>query len=415
MHALSDTQARTMNELFDRFEKEALPTLAERTQKDYGKHFLLLRQKFGMRVAAHITRADIQELLRVPQGARGTMHRIKTTSVLSSVFGRAMDWSWVTHNPCSGVRRNRIATEKRILTDQEFDGVRKLAQPRLRVAMDLVMFTRQPQGNLLKLRWKQVDDHVIRFRDPKIKTRARRKVEVEVTPEIRRVLDECRQLSKHSEYVISTSKAKGGTCYTGDGFRAMWQRLMRKWELTGNERFNFHHIRATADHRFADRQARTAEPTRAVTEYPQFDLSLREEANKMAEYYQVFYCLEQTIRRRIVKRLIDAEGLNWWDTQRVPAETKSAAVKLWQREVESGITPRSDNMIDYTSFGELSGIIATNWDLFVSAFHNKPAVQRVLAQLNLLRGPIAHSCEMTTDEIDRLDIAVRDWFRQVRE
>jgi len=195
MHSAAETSARTVNELLDRFEKEAMPNLAERTQRDYAKHCVQLRRAFGTQIAGQLVRADIEEFLRVPEGAKGAVHRNKCVSVLSSVLGRAMDWGWVTHNVCSGVRRNPSEKDERNLTEQEFEGARKLATARMRVAMDLAMFTRQPQGNLLTLRWDQVDDHVIRFRDPKVKDKARRRVEVEVTPEIRKVLDECRVLS----------------------------------------------------------------------------------------------------------------------------------------------------------------------------------------------------------------------------
>lgn len=413
MHAAANTNMRTLNELLDRFEKEALPTFSKRTRIDYAYHIHQLRQRFGARVASQLLKSDIEEFLRVPEGAKGGIQRNRVTAVLSSVLVRAVDWGWVTHNVCSNVRRNPTKSEKRVLTEQEFEGARKLATPRIRAAMDLAMFTRQPQGNLLTLRWDQVHDHVILFRDPKVRKKGRRKVEVEITPEIRKVLDECKGLSKNSEYVIS--KRRGGGRYTSEGFRAIWQRMMKKkWERAGNDRFTFHDIRATAERRFAEHQARAAELTSAVADYPQFERALREEAAVMAEYYQVFYCLEQKIRRLIVKRLSDTAGLDWWDSQRVPTDTKHAATKLRQREVESGITPRSENMIDYTSFGELSGIITSNWDVFEPAFHNKAAIGRVLHNLNLLRGPIAHSCAMTGDEIHRLGIAVKDWFRQVR-
>lgn len=411
---MSDINTRTVNELIDRYERDGMSKLADSTAKDYGRHLARLREVFGSRVVGQLVRADIEAFLRVPDVARGAVQRNKHISVLSSVLVQAMKWGWVTHNVCSNVRRNVSGKQKRNLTEQEFEGVRKLAPTRTRAAMDLAMFTRQPQNNVLTLRWDQVDDHVIRFRDPKVRDKAKRKVEIEITSEIRLVLDECRKLSGNSEYVISKNKKWGGGRYTNDGFRAIWQRLMRKWERRGNDRFTFHDIRATAERLFMERQARKTELTNAVADYPQFENVLREEAALMAEYYQVFYCLEQKIRRLIVRRMNDAVGPTWWDTH-VPTDTKNAADKLRQREVESGITPRSDNMIDYTSFGELSGIIASNWGVFDLAFHNKPAVQRVLHQLNLLRGPIAHCCAMTPDEIHRLGIAIKDWFRQARD
>jgi hypothetical protein len=69
--------------------------------------------------------------------------------------------------------------------------------------------------------------------------------------------------------------------------------------------------------------------------------------------------------------------------------------------------------IDYTTFGHLSGIITNNWDLFSTVFKSQKAVQKVMSSLNLLRGPIAHCCPLSDDEIDRLQLTVKDWFRMM--
>ena len=39
------------------------------------------------------------------------------------------------------------------------------------------------------------------------------------------------------------------------------------------------------------------------------------------------------------------------------------------------------------------------------------AVEKVMSTLNTLRGPIAHRSPLAQDEIVRLKLAVRDWFR----
>ena len=75
------------------------------------------------------------------------------------------------------------------------------------------------------------------------------------------------------------------------------------------------------------------------------------------------------------------------------------------------MTPRSTDLIDYTTFGELGEIIKSNWDLFGSLFSSKKAVEKVMSSLNSLRGPIAHCSGLAEDEIVRLRLAVRDWFR----
>jgi hypothetical protein len=149
----------------------------------------------------------------------------------------------------------------------------------------------------------------------------------------------------------------------------------------------------------------------AVEYYPQFERAVRAEAADMSDHYEVFYCLEQSIRKLITETLYDAAGADWWNGGKIPAEIHRDVGTRVQREVESGMTQRSDRPIDYTNFGELSVIITSNWDLFKPVLTDPRAVTRVMNNLNLLRGPIAHCCPISEDEIERLRLSVKDWFR----
>lgn len=153
-------------------------------------------------------------------------------------------------------------------------------------------------------------------------------------------------------------------------------------------------------------------PQRKASEYEQFEEAIRAEAARMSELYEVFYCLENSIRGLVSDVMIEAVGADWWHTDRVDANRiKLPAKNRREKEVDSGITPRSDRLIDYTTFGELSQIITDNWEFFDPIFQSKTAVSNVSNQLNLLRGPIAH-CNPTDElEQDRLNLAVRTWFK----
>jgi hypothetical protein len=155
------------------------------------------------------------------------------------------------------------------------------------------------------------------------------------------------------------------------------------------------------------------DPLTGVAYYPQFEHSVRAEAADMSEHYEVFYCLEQAIRKLITETLEEAEGADWWNSSRVPSDIKADVANLVKRERDNGITQRSDKLIDYTTFGQLSVIITSNWSLFEPILKTKRGVERVMASLNLLRGPIAHCCPMQDDEVDRLRLAVKDWFRMI--
>jgi hypothetical protein len=147
--------------------------------------------------------------------------------------------------------------------------------------------------------------------------------------------------------------------------------------------------------------------------YPQFDPTVRAEAASMAKHYEIFYSLETSIRVLVSQMLETAEKReDWWESARVPANIKAEVTSRVHKELDAGVTRRSPHELDYTTFGELSDIIQSNWDIFGgSLFTSKRAVQKVMASLNALRNPIAHCCPLAEDEQLRLQLTVRDWFR----
>ena len=145
--------------------------------------------------------------------------------------------------------------------------------------------------------------------------------------------------------------------------------------------------------------------------YPQIEQKYRSEAATMAPHYEVFYSLEKSIRRLISDTLEAEDGSNWWTGSRVSSGLQKEVASRQQREIDSGTTPRSTDPIDYTTFGELGEIIKQNWDVFGALFTSVRAVEKVMSSLNTLRGPIAHCSLLAEDEVLRLRLAVRDWFR----
>lgn len=147
------------------------------------------------------------------------------------------------------------------------------------------------------------------------------------------------------------------------------------------------------------------------TYFPQFPKALRDEAAYMAKNYELFYCLEKTIRTQISELLTDQFGEEWWNDKVVPQHIVGDVKNRIQREREAGITPRSFEPLDYTNFGELGEIIKKNWGIFASVFNNKKAVEKIMFNLNTLRNPIAHCSNLAEDEKLRLELSLRDWFR----
>jgi hypothetical protein len=142
----------------------------------------------------------------------------------------------------------------------------------------------------------------------------------------------------------------------------------------------------------------------------QFDVQNRQNAARMSFYYEIFYMLENDIRTLIVETMVSAHGDSWW-LACVPQHVKEEATRNRKREAEAGVSPRSESDIDYITFGQLADIIKENWQHFAGMLSNLAAVSRVLSALNMLRGTIAHCGVLAEDEVDRLKLAIKDWFR----
>lgn len=143
----------------------------------------------------------------------------------------------------------------------------------------------------------------------------------------------------------------------------------------------------------------------------QIDYKTLAEADRMSEFYRIFYALENDIRALIDSTMSDAHEEGWWD-KLAPQEVKQNVKRNKEREESEGIPPRSMREIDYTTFGELGEIIKANWDDFSGIFSNatRGRVLKVINRLNLARGPIAHCNTLPEEEAVRLKITVRDWY-----
>jgi hypothetical protein len=152
---------------------------------------------------------------------------------------------------------------------------------------------------------------------------------------------------------------------------------------------------------------------RKLEGYDQFEKEVRRQASEMSEYYEIFYCLEASIRQLVDNILSDpeVEGADWWHSDKVPDGFRTEVTNLKRKDGDSGMSARSDSELDYLTFGQLGQLITSNYEHFGGVLSSKAAVSRIMNQLNMLRNPIAHCCLLAEDEKERLELTVRDWFR----
>ncbi len=141
-----------------------------------------------------------------------------------------------------------------------------------------------------------------------------------------------------------------------------------------------------------------------------FEHEILQKGNKMADFYSLYFSLENSVRKLVQDVLNEKYGQNWWETK-VPSGVKDNVKKLQKDEKESAMSIRSENPLDYTNFGELICIFEANWLDFSDLFRGLKAIKDTLSPLNKIRNVIAHSCELNDDEILRFKLLIKDWFR----
>ena len=90
---------------------------------------------------------------------------------------------------------------------------------------------------------------------------------------------------------------------------------------------------------------REKQPIKEQDYYAQFDAVFRNEAREMSKHYEVFYCLEKSVRRLIVQLMTEKFGENWWDLKVKDDIKRNVEINI-KRELESGYTERSELKID---------------------------------------------------------------------
>jgi Swt1-like HEPN len=136
-------------------------------------------------------------------------------------------------------------------------------------------------------------------------------------------------------------------------------------------------------------------------------------AKRMAVVYVAIASFENTVREFVSKRLLETAGADWW-TKAVSEKIRIKAES--RREEESKVkwhTPRGDQPINYTEFGDLSSIVSQNWIHFEDYLLSQDWMRQIITTLERSRNVIMHSGELGLQDIERVGTSMRDWIRQV--
>lgn len=156
-----------MRFVFDRYEREIIPTKAPRTQKDNHAILAWLRRVFDQVHIDSITPQHIA-MYRDKRGAKAPVRANRELALLSHAYNMAREWGYTAkENPCRGVRKNKEAPRDFYADSQVWSAVYAAAPVELQDAMDVAYLTGQRPGDVLRMRLSDIRDDAIEVRQGK--------------------------------------------------------------------------------------------------------------------------------------------------------------------------------------------------------------------------------------------------------
>ena len=227
----------TMRDVIDRYRILVLPHKAASSQYSENTQLTRLASVFGALRPDEISTQHVYQYMDArsvfPTAAR---HEV---SLLHHVFKKAIRWGAGTTNPAHGIDKPKSIPRTRYITDDEFEAVRGLAIPSMRVAMDFALLTGLRRGDILSLTRANLTDEGLFVQTSK----TGKGLLFEYSDALRSAIKCSRALKPQVPgfYVVRTRTGGG---YTPSGFSANWQRLMAKAVGKGVRHFTFNDIRA---------------------------------------------------------------------------------------------------------------------------------------------------------------------------
>lgn len=136
---------------------------------------------------------------------------------------------------------------------------------------------------------------------------------------------------------------------------------------------------------------------------------LENQTRVMSYAYSILFELETKLRVFVERKLRTKYGNQWW----IKGVTQKDIQKAEKRK---SLEPSSNSsLINYTEFGDLQRIIINNWDVFKEYFVKQQRIVGRLDELEPIRNIIAHSRLLSNDQLEKLELFLREINKMMGE
>jgi site-specific recombinase XerD len=271
---VDEAKGHTFDEMMERFMKEHAPTKEPSMQKSYKVSLAHLGEFFSDMT---LDKIDTDAVLRYVSYRRGQNNskpgtRNRELAMLSKSFNLARLWKWVKENPCQLVKREKENNEiGRCLTEDEermlMQACRNYLGGQLAEMVTIALNTGMREGEILKLRWDQIDmkGNLINS----INEKSNRPKTVAMNDIVFNLLQEKSKIMSISGYVFTTSS---DTPFHARNLLRAWYKAVKDAKIEG--RLRFHDLRHTVGSRII-RLGRDIHAVAAVLDHSQLSTTRR--------------------------------------------------------------------------------------------------------------------------------------------
>jgi integrase len=181
-----------------------------------------------------VTARDITALMHHHRKKPGMANHMRT--VLIGALEMAYMEKLVERNVARDTRPLKVASRDRYITDSEFDAIYSKATPTLRVIMDLCYYTGQRIGDVLAIRYADISDNGVAFKQKKTGNQ----LTVEWTTGMRAAVDAARALHQNVKG-LTLLHTRQGKPFSYSTIRTLWDRALL---ASGIKDVHMHDIRA---------------------------------------------------------------------------------------------------------------------------------------------------------------------------
>ena len=164
-----------------RYERDYSPALAPRSAADFRTIWRdLILPKLGTKLVDEIVFADVE---RVHRSIQAPYRANRTYETLRRVFNLCIKWGWIDRNPAKGLEVNRETPRNKYLTAAQVRAILAgLPATESGDAIRLLLLTGARLGEVLGMRWDQVDLAAGIWTKPATSTKQRREHRVPLAP-----------------------------------------------------------------------------------------------------------------------------------------------------------------------------------------------------------------------------------------